>query len=214
MALNTYSGLQASIANFLARSDLGTEIIDFIALAEAEFNRELRIRSMETTVSLTIDAETEALPTGFLGLRSIFLTTPTKTALQFITPYQQHMTQGSSRTGVPKAYSIEGSNFRFSPIPSGTYTATVTYYKAFDSLSNTNTSNYILLNHPSIYLYGALYHASNFIRNIDPQTVGQWKELFMSSIAQLNDLDKKESYNATPLVQRTDINHNNLDNVN
>ena len=130
MALNTYSGLQASIANFLARSDLGTEIIDFIALAEAEFNRELRIRSMETTVSLSIDAETEALPTGFLGLRSIFLTTPTKTALQFITPYQQHMTQGSSRTGVPKAYSIEGSNFRFSPIPSGTYTATVTYYKA------------------------------------------------------------------------------------
>ena len=54
----------------------------------------------------------------------------------------------------------------------------------------------------------------NFIRNIDPQTVGQWKELFMSSIAQLNDLDEKESYNATPLVQRTDINHNNLDNVN
>ena len=38
MALNTYSGLQASFANFLARSDLGTEIIDFIALAESEIN--------------------------------------------------------------------------------------------------------------------------------------------------------------------------------
>ena len=73
MALNTYSGLQASIANFLARSDLGTEIIDFIALAESEINRELRIRPMETTISFTIDAETEALPTGFLGVRSFLL---------------------------------------------------------------------------------------------------------------------------------------------
>ena len=86
MALNTYSGLQASIANFLARSDLGTEIIDFIALAESEINRELRIRPMETTISFTIDAETEALPTGFLGVRSFFINGTKKQPLQFITP--------------------------------------------------------------------------------------------------------------------------------
>jgi hypothetical protein len=214
MALNTYSGLQASVANFLARTDLGTEIIDFIALTEAEFNRELRIRPMETTISFTIDAETETLPTGFLGVRSFFLNSSGKQVLTFITPYQQHQTQGSSTTGLPKAYSIEGSNFRFSPIPSGTSTETLTYYKAFDALSNTNTSNYILLNHPNVYLYGALYHASNFIRGIDPNIVAQWKEQFVNSINLINAHDEKESYNATPLVQRTDINHNNLDNVN
>ena len=214
MALNTYSGLQASVANFLARTDLGTEIIDFIALTEAEFNRELRIRPMETTISFTIDSETETLPTGFLGVRSFFLNSNGKQVLTFITPYQQHQTQGSSTTGLPKAYSIEGSNFRFSPIPSGTSTATLTYYKAFDALSNTNTSNYILLNHPNVYLCGALYHASNFIRGIDPNIVAQWKEQFVNSINLINAHDEKESYNATPLVQRTDINHNNLDNVN
>jgi hypothetical protein len=63
-------------------------------------------------------------------------------------------------------------------------------------------------------LYGALYHASNFIRGIDPNIVAQWKEQFVNSINLINAHDEKESYNATPLVQRTDINHNNLDNVN
>lgn len=66
MALDTYANLQTAIANFLARDDLTTEIVDFIKLTEADFNRRLRVRAMETVnTSFSIDAETEALPTGF-----------------------------------------------------------------------------------------------------------------------------------------------------
>ena len=50
MALDTYTNLKTAIANFLARDDLTSEIDDFIDLTEAEFNRELRIRAMETSV--------------------------------------------------------------------------------------------------------------------------------------------------------------------
>ena len=65
MALDTYANLKTSIANFLARDDLTSEIDDFIDLTEADFNRRLRIRDMETVnTSFSIDAETEALPTG------------------------------------------------------------------------------------------------------------------------------------------------------
>ncbi len=47
MALSTYTELKASIANFLNRSDLTTEIEDdFIKLTEADFNAKLRIRQM------------------------------------------------------------------------------------------------------------------------------------------------------------------------
>ena len=104
MALNNYANLQSSIANWLARDDLTTEIPDFIALCEAEFNRELRIRNMETTATVTINAEQIALPTGFLGVRSFFLNNNGKTKLTYITPYQQFDTQGSSRAGTPQAY--------------------------------------------------------------------------------------------------------------
>ena len=88
MALNNYANLKTAIANFLARDDLTSEIDDFIDLTEADFNRRLRIRAMETVnTSFTIDAETEALPTGFLQVRSFILTstTPDRT-LELLSP--------------------------------------------------------------------------------------------------------------------------------
>ena len=213
MALNNYSNLQTSIANFLARDDLTTEIVDFVALTEADFNRRLRIRAMENSSSFTIDSETETLPTGFLQARSFVIPTNPKTALQFMTPFHQAETQGSSETGKPRAYSIEGTNFRFSPTPDATYTATLVFYKAFDSLSSSVATNHILTNHPDVYLYGALYFASTFIRGMDPQTVGQFKTQYESALQQVEMADEKDKYNATPLVQRTGININNFDNV-
>ena len=213
MALNNYSNLQTSIANFLARDDLTTEIVDFVALTEADFNRRLRIRAMENSSSFTIDSETETLPTGFLQARSFVIPTNPKTALQFMTPFHQAETQGSSETGKPRAYSIEGTNFRFSPTPDATYTATLVFYKAFDALSVSVATNHILTNHPDVYLYGALYFASTFIRGMDPQTVGQFKTQYESALQQVEMADEKDKYNATPLVQRTGININNFDNV-
>ena len=67
MALSTYSALKTSIANWLNRSDLTSEISDdFIVLTEKDFNSKLRIRKMITSdSSFTIDAETESLPTDF-----------------------------------------------------------------------------------------------------------------------------------------------------
>ena len=213
MALNNYSNLQTSIANFLARDDLTTEIVDFIALTEADFNRRLRIRAMENSSSFTIDSETETLPTGFLQARSFVIPTNPKTALQFMTPFHQAETQGSSETGKQRAYSIEGTNFRFSPTPDATYTATLVFYKAFDALSVSVATNHILTNHPDVYLYGALYFASTFIRGMDGQTVGQFKAQYESALQQVEMADEKDKYNATPLVQRTGININNFDNV-
>ena len=214
MALDNYSNLKTSIANFLARDDLTTEIDDFIDLTEADFNRRLRIRAMETVdTAFSIDAETKALPTGFLQIRSFFVNTATKTPLQLLTPFHQYDTRGSSTTGVPKAYSIEGSSFRFSPIPDSAYTGNLVYYKAFDSLSDTTATNVILTNHPDVYLYGALYFASTFIRGMDAQTVGQFKTQYESALQQVEQADEKDKYNGTPLIQRSDININNFDNV-
>ena len=74
MALSTYTELKTSIANWLNRTDLTSEIAeDFIVLAEKDFNSKLRIRKMNATdASFTINAETVALPTGFLQLRQFY----------------------------------------------------------------------------------------------------------------------------------------------
>ena len=68
MALSTYTELKSAIANWLNRSDLTSEISDdFIVLTEADLNAKLRIRQMHAQTTITIDAETESVPTGFLS---------------------------------------------------------------------------------------------------------------------------------------------------
>ena len=73
MAISTYTELKASIANWLNRTDLTDEIADdFIKLTESDFNAKLRIRQMEQIDTITIDEETETVPTGFLLDHFIF----------------------------------------------------------------------------------------------------------------------------------------------
>ena len=91
MALNTYSALKTSIANWLNRSDLTSEISeDFIVLTEKDFNSKLRIRKMiSSDSSFSINAEEVDIPTGFLQVRDFFIVEGgTKYALQYITPSQ------------------------------------------------------------------------------------------------------------------------------
>ena len=215
MALDTYTNLKTAIANFLARDDLTSEIDDFIDLTEADFNRRLRIRAMESVnTSFTIDSATESLPTGFLQVKSFVITssTPDKT-LELSTAYHQANTQGYTNVGTPRLYSIEGSNFRFSPVPDTAVTARLTFYKAFDSLDGSTATNTILTNHPDVYLYGALYYASTFIRGMDQGTVAQFKAQYEAALQQVKDADELDKYNGSPLIQRSGININNFDNV-
>ena len=204
MALSTYSELKTSIANFLNRSDLSTEIQDdFIKLTEADFNSKLRVRKMITQSTITIDSETEALPTGFLQVRDFYiLSGSTKYPLRYMTPSQMDQVKGTSVTGIPQAYTILGDTFRFMPKPDSNYTAYVNYYKSFDALSSTNTTSYILTYHPSIYLYGSLFHAANFLGGINPQQVQTWQQMYATSLERLEQNDREDQFSGSPLQMR------------
>ena len=62
MAVDTYTNLQAAIANFLARDDLTAQIPDFITMAEARMSRELETRSQEKRVTASINLHRIATP--------------------------------------------------------------------------------------------------------------------------------------------------------
>ena len=207
MALATYSDLKTSLANWLNRTDLTTEIAeDFIVLAEKDFNSKLRVRKMITQSAITVDSELVALPTGFLQVRDFYiLEGGVKYPLNYITPAQMDQIKGTSTSGMPSTYTILGDNLRFAPVPSSAYSGIINYYKQFDALSDTSTSNYILTNHPAIYLYGSLYHASNFLGGIEPNQAGQWEKMYQTALERLDRNDKEDSYGNAPLQQRSDV---------
>ena len=205
MALTTYTELKASLANWLNRSDLTTEISDdFIKLAEADFNSKLRVRSMITQVNITVNAETAALPTDFLQIRDFYiLAGQTKTPLVYATPASMDATSGTSTSGRPSSFTILGDTVRFSPKPDATYTAVMNYFKKFPALSSTVATNYILGSHPAIYLYGSLFHAANFLGGINPQQVQIWQQMYGTAMERLELNDREDEYNGSPLQVRT-----------
>lgn len=205
MALNTYSALKTSVANWLNRTDLTDEIVDFISLTEADFNSKLRIRKMISETTITIDAETEDLPSGFLQIRDFFIVSgSTKLPLRYMTPSQMDSIKGTSTTGTPEVYTILGDKLRFAPKPDSTFTATLNFYKKFDALSDSNTSNFILSDHPAIYLYGALYHATNFLGGIDKMLVQKWQQMYGTAMERLERNDREDQFSGSPLQVRSE----------
>lgn len=206
MALSNYSELKSSIANWLNRSDLTDEIADdFIVLTEADFNSKLRVRKMIAQSTITIDSETESIPTGFLQVRDFYiLSGSTKYPLRYMTPPQMDQVKGTSVTGVPQAYTILGDTFRFTPKPDSSYTGYLNYYKKFDALSSTNATNFILTDHPAIYLYGSLFHAANFLGGYNPQQVQTWQQMYATALERLELNDREDQFSGSPLQIRSE----------
>jgi hypothetical protein len=206
MALTSYTTLKASIANWLNRSDLTDEIADdFIVLTEADFNSKLRVRKMIAQSTITIDSETESIPTGFLQVRDFYiLSGSTKYPLRYMTPPQMDQVKGTSVTGVPQAYTILGDTFRFTPKPDSSYTGYLNYYKKFDALSSTNATNFILTDHPAIYLYGSLFHAANFLGGYNPQQVQTWQQMYATALERLELNDREDQFSGSPLQIRSE----------
>ena len=215
MAISSYTSLKAAVADWLDRTDLTDQIPDFIGLAEIRHRRDFKIRSLETrvTANTVADQEYYNLPADYISARNIQLNTNPKTSLEYLTPEQMDRIHAGSSKGKPKAYSIIGNDLQLRPTPDSVYEIELLYHKYAQPLSDTNQSNEILANHPDVYLYGALYFASTFIRGMDQGTVAQFKTQYEGALQQVKDADALDKYNGAPLVQRSGINLNNFDNV-
>ena len=208
MALSNYTELKSAIANWLNRSDLTDEISDdFIKLVESEYNAKLRVKAMlNSKTDYSITAETVAVPTGFLQVRDFYITSGAeKYSLTYMSPTQMDQVKGGSTSGRPTVYTILGDNFRFAPSPDATYTATLNYYKAIDALSGSTATNYILTNHPGVYLYGSLYHAANFLGGIEPSKLQNWLQLYQTGLERIERNDKEDQWSGSPLQTRSDV---------
>jgi len=199
MAINTYGTLKAAVANWLDRDDLSDRIPEFISLSEAIFNRTLRIRAMETTVSDSTPSgsKEDALPTGYLQMREIHLVTSPVVSLSYITPEIMYRIRAGSTNGRPTSYTIMGDNILFGPTPDAVYTYSMTYYKAIDALSDSATTNWAILNAPDLYMYGTLLQAEPFLMN--DERVPLWERGFRQAITDIQEQDNKDRHSGSEM---------------
>ena len=192
MSLDTYSNLKTEIADWLHRADLTTKIDTFIDLCEADMNRKLRVQNMEARATATLDEQWESLPTGFLEMRSLQITGNTGRELEYVSPDMLNRMYKTTDTGMPLVYTIADEQLGFGPTPDQSYTMEIVYYSAVTALSASNTTNWILTNHPDAYLAGSLYWAQAYLKD-DPR-VAEWKSLYEMAIDNIRGEDSRRKY--------------------
>ena len=201
MALSTYSELQTAVGSWLNRSDLSTNIPDFIALAEASFNRVLRTRNQITRATSSVSEQFVALPSDLLELHNIQLNTSPVTRLEQVSMTKADDLKSSvSTSGTPAYFALTGSNIELIPIPDSSQTLEIVYYATITALSDTNTSNWLLTSYPDIYLYGALVQAEPYLMN--DERIGTWGALLGKAIEELRVSDERSQTEGGTLVMR------------
>ena len=200
MAIGTFAELKTATANWLDRSDLTDRIPEFISLAEARFNRVLRIRDMETVstaISTAAGTREYSLPTGFVQMKEFHLTTDPLTPLSYITPEMMSRMWAGSAQGKPQVFTIIADNVRLGPNPDAVYTTSMLYYKTFTALSASNTTSEMLTNNPDVYLYGTLLEAEPFIMN--DERVPLWLAAFEKAVSDIQNQDNKDRHSGSQL---------------
>lgn len=197
MALANYTDLKASIASWLPRSDLTSLIPDFIALAEAAFNRELRTLQQETRATFTISGEFVAVPNDFLEVRSLQLDTDIRAMLECVAP--DAGVDGYTVAGTPRKFAISGGTIRFAPVPDATYSATLIYYAKIPPMS-LNATNWLLTAYPDLYLYTSLYYAAVHTR--DQELGAAMKPLSDELMGRLNASSRRSRWGGNGMAMR------------
>jgi hypothetical protein len=201
MALDTFSGLKTTIADYLNRDDLTSIIPSFISIAEAKFNRKLRVRQMVKRATATLDTAFFAFPSDFLQAKEFQLNTNPITYLEFITEKQGDLLRQDSfiAAGQPKYYTIVGTQLEVIATPDDGYTGELTYYGKIPALSDSNTSNWLLAYAPDLYLYGALVEATPYLK--DDERLATWSTLYTNSLGDIEVADQRASVSSTPIVR-------------
>ena len=208
MAIGTFAELQTAAGNWLAKSYNSERVVEFIALAEPGLNERLRIRDMEaeSDLALTSAATSVALPTRYLGMRRIYINTDPKRILEFLAPPAFWRRHGSSETSTPKMFTIEADLIEFAPAPDTDYTVKVLFWQGFEALSDANTTNDLLTNHPDAYLYATLCQAYMFKGPSAAQEYAKCEQKLERILSSIEHSDRRDRYGPAPLQIRTDVN--------
>lgn len=199
-----YASLQTALTSWALRSDLTALYPDFISQGEAKINRRLRVRGMETPLSMATvgGIATVSLPTRYLQMRSIYVDTDPKVKLGPVTLEQGIALRPTSGTGKPKFFATEGDNIRLFPTPDAAYTLSGTYYASFPGLSTTTTTNGLILQAPDLYLAAAMYELSKYVRDNDRMSF--WAAQREDGFKDIEDQDARDRFSGGVLQIRTD----------
>ena len=121
--------------------------------------------------------------------------------LDRVEPHDFDLIRSQACTGTPRYYTVVGTQLSVYPTPPSTgITVHITYYASLPSLSNSNTTNWLLLKYPDLYLYGSLKHTAPYLR--DDERIALWDALYQKAKEAALIANERSEFGATPLTIR------------
>lgn len=174
----SWDDLCAATADWLNRADLTAQIPAFIALAEATFNRDLRVRDMMVPANTTSNLELVQLPSDWLETYSLVIVPGAPPSPQNFQPAAlRYMSEAESNdakaraygssVGFPYGYTIIGNAIELVLAPADDVDLRMVYYQRIPSLGPGQESNWLLAKSPDLYLYSTLLQAAPYLKDDD-----------------------------------------------
>lgn len=202
MALSTYNELQASVAAWLHRTDLSNEIPTFIKLFETRFNKTARFVQQITSTTLSPTSGVYTLPSDFLSAKIVALDANGDRALIYVDPESWYQWSESGSTGKPSHFTVIGNSLYTYPLADSDYDIILHYYAKLASLSDTGSTNWLITNHPDVYLFGVLIEGADFVE--DQEKSAFWRERYAESFDNLVNASQLKQYTGSLLVPQND----------
>ena len=200
MALNTFTALKASVADFLNRDDLTAVIPDFISLAEAQINRDVRHWKMEARSSGQQSSGDEymQIPADWVETIRLHLTGSGTSVVNLISRDAMADKRSSAEdvSGTPIYYTHADGQFQLYPTPSEDTDFELLYFQKIPSLIS-NSDNWLLLEAPDVYLYGALLHSAPYLA--EDQRIAIWAQMYSAAVQRLNEVSEDARFSGSGL---------------
>lgn len=186
--ITDYATLQTEAAKDAQRRDLDSALPGLIQRAEANIFRELALYGLTDTATGTSVGGQITAPDGMDGIESLTIdANGWSRSLDYI-PTQDGLQQIGG--GVPRWYGIDGAVLTLYPAPAENYGYTLRYTPALVPLSDSNPTNWVLLNAPDVYLHATCIQIG--VRTQDDALVTRHSQFYGNSIQALRNKDARQ----------------------
>jgi hypothetical protein len=185
MALATYSELQSEALDWMERAGQSGKAPTWIKLAEARLNRELGVVETDTTLTGTAGSRR-------IDISGVAIVEPIALFIAEAGQDEEELTPKADGTfpylndnGRPKYWAIDGTNIDFDCPLDQAYPFRLRYRQRF-ALSDSETTNWLLTNHPDVYLAATLMWGAGYNQDWANGTV--WKGILDEAIPSIKNL--------------------------
>lgn len=201
-----FTGLRTSCGDWLHRSDLtNTDLGNFIFLAEAEFNTEMRNRNMEARTTIGVTSGYLPHPSDWQEWKTIVLVKGSERfTLDPISEEVATLLYGQAADdSMPRGYAVQNGRTYIYPDEAVTsYTYETVYYQGITNLSGSASTNWLLNQYPQAYLFASLLQATGF--EGDDARIPIWKSGRDEAMDKIEKASKRASFSGGVMQMRPD----------